>query len=308
LSNPLISIIVPAYNHEDYVYDNIKMLSEQTYENLELIIIDDGSKDKTNEQITKAVKKFGSSFVAGVTHISRENMGLCATLNQMIDYAKGDYIYYTASDDFVKSTAIEEQFAVMRNVEDIALVVCDADIIDENSKVVYWDACLNNIYDVNNAKYKTFAEFLKEKAGHIKFDSDKFGSYVSLLKGNYIPNSLLFRKAALIEEGKYNPDIAIEDWYINLQLSKKYKIKYLDKPLFMYRWHSNNSIKNTKKMSVAAYNIIKNEKEYCFSNGLKLLWFKEVVKRYIAKELYGVVSYMKTFCLGKFILKFIRKI
>ena len=103
---PLVSVCIPAYNHERYIEDCINSIIEQTYENLELIIIDDGSKDGTYQEIKKLMPKLEKRFVR-VSVETQENMGTCRTINKLYRKARGKYIYHIASDDISKPDAIE---------------------------------------------------------------------------------------------------------------------------------------------------------------------------------------------------------
>ena len=79
--------------------------------------------------------------------------------------------------------------------------------------------------------------------------SQKFGTYQSLIRGNYIPNGYLLRKNIIDKIEKCTSDTPLEDWFLMLQFAKVSKIKFIDDILFSYRWHSCNSIKNVDKIS-----------------------------------------------------------
>ena len=100
-SNPLVSVIIPSYNHEQYVTKAIKSVFSQTYKNIELIVIDDGSKDHSVKKILELKKRYPFKFIA------RKNKGLASTLNEAIKLAKGVYITFLASDDYYLPQRIE---------------------------------------------------------------------------------------------------------------------------------------------------------------------------------------------------------
>ena len=91
--NPLVTIVIPSYNHADFIERAIESVFNQTYKNIEVILIDDGSTDSTKTRVEKLQKKF--SFQA----IFQENIGLSATLNKLIDMASGEYISVCSSDE-----------------------------------------------------------------------------------------------------------------------------------------------------------------------------------------------------------------
>lgn len=239
---PLISVIMPAYNHEHYIQDAIKSIIAQTYKNIELLIIDDGSSDSTFQKILEMQKICKERFVrfAGKT---QNNMGVALTLNQLISDAAGEYVYVIASDDLAKPYAIATQVEFLQNNHDYALVVGDNEIIDSNGDIAYWDKRQHLVYDKEKAKYLTFGAALK-----IKKRGRDFGSYLSLYAENHIPNGYMIRKSIFQKTGLYTSDAPLEDWYMNMQIAKHSKLKYLNQILFSYRWHDTNTIKNKTKM------------------------------------------------------------
>lgn len=239
---PLVSVVISSYNHENYVQETIKSIISQTYEKIELIIIDDGSTDSTFEKILEMECTCKKRFV-NVIFKKHKNQGAGPTCNELIKLSQGDYIYHIASDDIAKPKAIEEEVLFLDKNHKYALVVGNNEIIDVNGVVSYWDEKRNIIHNKDNAYYKTFADFLE-----IKQLGKNFGSYLYLYRGNHIPNGYLVRKSIYEKTGLNNENAPLEDWFMNLQISKYAKIKYLDKILFSYRWHQNNSIKQTEKI------------------------------------------------------------
>lgn len=244
--NDLISVIIPAYNHEKYVRETIQSIVNQTYQNLELIIVDDGSKDSTWQKI-QGMKQVCESRFSRVIFDTQENQGSCKTLNKLISLAQGEYIYITASDDVAKSNAIEKEYNFLSKHSDYALCVGDNEFIDDNSNICYWDKKQNNVYNKSQAKHLTFGKCL-QKVNKFSFLSDKFGRYDKLYFINHIPNGYLIRKSIFEKIGKFTPEAPLEDYWLMLQISKYSKMKYIDEILFSYRWHSNNTAKKIEKM------------------------------------------------------------
>ncbi|MCX8726406.1 glycosyltransferase [Gilliamella sp. B2838] len=239
---PLVSVVISSYNHENYVQETIKSIISQIYENIELIIIDDGSTDSTYEKILEMESLCKKRFV-NVFFQKQENQGVGSTCNKLINLSSGDYIYHIASDDLAKPDAINDEVLFLKENNEYALVVGNNEIIDNNGNVAYWDELRNITYNEDIACYKTFADFLR-----IKQLKNNFGTYLYLYNGNHIPNGYLVRKSIYAKTGLYNKNAPLEDWFMNLQIAKYAKIKYLDKILFSYRWHQNNTIKQTKKI------------------------------------------------------------
>lgn len=246
-NSPLVSVLIPAYNHENYVQESIQSVIDQTYKNIELIVVDDGSKDNTWQKIQE-MKDVCEKRFTNIHFETKQNEGTCATLNRLISLAEGEYIAILASDDLYKPQLIEKEYEFLSQNPDYTLCVGDNEIIDSNSKKCYWDKDRNCVYTDKEAKYKTFAEFFKQKRKDIKFNTNEFGTYKSLYANNYIPNGKLIRKNIFDRIGKYTKEAPLEDWWLMLQISKYGKMKYLDEILFSYRWHESNTVKDNKKM------------------------------------------------------------
>lgn len=241
-SLPLISVLMPAYNHEKYVQSAIRSIIRQSYQNIELLVLDDGSSDSTREKIETLRSECSDRFVR-VWYKTRENKGRCQTLNELLYEAKGEYIYMIASDDMAIPHAIEKLYVFLSANPDYLVAVGDNIFIDEHGRRIFWDAGWNAVAKGENAVYGTFGQALQANRPDVNFFSDEFGSYLSLLKGNYIPNGCLIRRQTLLDIGGYTDEAPLEDWYHNLQFAKRGKMQYIDKPLFLYRWHATNTAK-----------------------------------------------------------------
>jgi len=245
-TNPLVSVIIPCYNHEKYVQETIYSIINQTYKKIELLIIDDGSSDSSYDKIYEMEEQCNRRFSRFEVK-TRENKGVIETLNNLITMSSGEYIYLIASDDIAAPQAIEVQLDFLVNHPDYALCVGLNDIIDENGQQCYWDENRNNVYNITEAKYISFTDLLIKTFPNINFFSNDFGSYLSFFyAGNHIPNGQLIRKAIYKETGLYVKEAPLEDFYMNMQIAKYSKMKLINQTLFYYRWHRKNIIKEPK--------------------------------------------------------------
>ncbi len=275
----LISVIIPAYNHEKYIEECIRSIMAQTYQNIELLVIDDGSKDGTFEILQSLKPECEKRFVR-VVFETQENQGTRVTLNRLIDLAQGQYLYTIASDDMAKPQAIETLHLFLSQNPDYVLAVGDNEIINGKSERIYWGKN-RAVLPENEALYKTFGDELHLNAPDNKCDD--FVAYANLLKGNHIPNGCLSSRQAMIDAGKYDESVFLEDWYINLQLSKFGKFKYIPEILFSYRWHDSNTVSSSEykaKLLEIYRQIYEHEKEYCFTHGYKKQWKRQWCKRF----------------------------
>ena len=217
-NQPLVSVVIPCYNHEQFVRDSIQSVIDQTYQNIELIIIDDGSKDSSVEIIEKMLPACEQRFVR-FEFRNRPNKGLSATLNESIAWSKGKYFAALASDDIILKNKINLQVKYMEENPKTTAVFGSANYIDEN----------NNIKKLDKLKQQEYA-FDKIFLNECQF---------------YAPTQLM-RKSTLDEVGGYDPDILVEDWYMWLKMAEKGSVYCLSDTFANYRIHSNNTTKNSK--------------------------------------------------------------
>lgn len=107
---PLVSILIPAYNAEEWIADTIRSAIAQTWQRKEIIVVDDGSSDRT----ATVTRRFASKEVAVV---STENQGAAAARNHALRLSQGDYIQWLDADDLLSPDKIERQLAALREVD-----------------------------------------------------------------------------------------------------------------------------------------------------------------------------------------------
>lgn len=245
-TKPLVSVCIPSYNHEKYVKECINSIIAQTYKNIELIIVDDGSTDSTFSKIKELEEECQSRFVR-FHYETKKNSGTCDTFNYLYSLANGDYVYIIASDDFAAPDAIDTLVNSFDS-DDIVMVVGDSYIVDSDSKKISWDSNRNSVA-YGTGYNTTFAFESRNREECIT----SFGEYKTLLHGNYLPNGQMVRRSSFVSIGGYKKEAPLEDWYMNLQLSKLGKLKFINIPLFYYRWHSTNTIKQYEKIVYLTY-------------------------------------------------------
>ena len=117
---PKVSVIVPVYNVEKYIERCIKTLITQTLSDIEIIFVDDGSKDNSKKIIEKYLKLYPNKL----KYLYKENGGLSSARNYGIPYAKGEYIAFLDSDDYIEPTMYEEMYNTAQK-EKSDMVECD---------------------------------------------------------------------------------------------------------------------------------------------------------------------------------------
>jgi glycosyltransferase involved in cell wall biosynthesis len=126
----LISIIVPVYNVENYLAKCLDSLMNQTYQNIEVLVVNDGSKDFSE----KIIQDYAQKFPEKIKAFTKENGGLSDARNFGIDHATGDYMGFVDSDDYVTETMFEEMLnlALKHQAE---MVICNIQKVDEHGNV-----------------------------------------------------------------------------------------------------------------------------------------------------------------------------
>mgnify|MGYP001560062154 CR=1 FL=1 len=207
-----ISAIIPAYNAEKYIKDAIESVLAQTYPAYEIIVVDDGSTDRTRETV-KELQVSSCRYQVEIKYIYQENKGPGAARNAGIKVAKGEYIAFLDSDDMWMPEKIEKQARLLHN-SDYAMVYCDMGH-EVDGKLIY-------------------KAYLKEK-GYKGVGSGDI--YEKLLKENFIfTPTVLARKEALVKIGYFDESYRIcEDYKMWLNIAKKYHIGFLDEVLVTRR-------------------------------------------------------------------------
>ncbi len=229
--NDLISIVVPIYNVADYLDRCIKSIVDQTYRNLEIILVNDGSKDNSGEICEKWRKRDKRIIV-----IHKKNGGLSSARNAGIEIASGKYIAFIDSDDYVSKDMYYELYQrLIENESDI--IICGREYIWDNGKTYF-----RYHYDGRIENYNS-KQAIKEMNSFKKFD---MAAWDKLYKIELFEN-------IRFPEGKLS-----EDYYIMYKLFlKSNRITYYAYPLYYY-YQRQNSITKNKKINFdfiyAAYN------------------------------------------------------
>lgn len=241
-SQPLVSVVIPCYNHEKFVQDAIQSVIDQTYNNIELIIIDDGSKDSSVVKIEEMIELCERRFTR-FEFRSRANIGLSATLNEALEWCQGKYYSVIASDDQMLIDKTSLQVTFLEKNHKYYAVFGGVTLIDENNKKIK--------NDIGGGKQYSFKEII-------------------LHQYNLPAPTQMIRLNVVKELGGYNPDIFIEDWYMWLKISKFGGIYALSEILCLYRKHTHNSSSNFSKMHEGRIAILEDFKDsYYYAESLR---------------------------------------
>ncbi|HCK4685690.1 TPA: alpha-1,3-rhamnosyltransferase [Pseudomonas aeruginosa] len=221
-SQPLVSVIIASYNHEKYIEASIASVAAQTYRNVELLVVDDGSSDGSVELLRGLQAKYGFDLRV------QQNQGLSRTLNEAIARARGNLIVPFGSDDIMLPQRLEKQVAHMWDKPEVGICAGNIEIIDSNGRVM------------------PGKEQRKRDLPFRRLDFDDL--FLDRKPGPMAP-TLMFRREALEKVGGFDPDIRLEDVYIELAVTKAgYVIDILGEVLAQYLKHPTNTYKNARFM------------------------------------------------------------
>jgi glycosyltransferase involved in cell wall biosynthesis len=206
---PKVSVIIPAFNSSPFIAATVWSVLDQTYGNIEIIVVDDGSTDATLD----VLREFGDRIKA----LTKSNGGPASARNFGIRNASGEFIAFLDADDLWMPEKLAEQVAFMQSHPEVGMTFSEAFMFEE-------------------------VALQRQLCGKIGFTGET--SFCFLLLGDHIPNStVLIRRECVDKIGWLNESrdlIAVEDYEYWLRLAKVFPIKAIAKPLAYYRVHSNN--------------------------------------------------------------------
>ncbi|MES2804259.1 MAG: glycosyltransferase [Bacteroidota bacterium] len=233
---PLISVIVPNYNHEKYLVQRLECIFNQTYPNFEVILLDDCSTDKSQEILWEYAK---NPKVSHCIFNATNSGNTFVQWNKGIELAKGDYIWIAESDDFCELHFLEELIQPLLQDPEIKLVYCQSNKVNENGEITgNW---LSRTDNLDPSLFLT----------NFVMDGNEFIERF-LIHKNVIPNAsgVLFRKESAVLLGNLDIDLVLKtcgDWLFYLKISTNHKVAFIPKSLNNFREHSASVIASAIK-------------------------------------------------------------
>jgi len=223
---PKVSVIIPLYNHEHYAREAVCSVLGQTFEDFELIIINDGSTDKSEEVVRGISDK-------RIKYLCQDNRGAANTINRGVQLARGGFVSILNSDDMYDTHRLEECVKILENDRSISAVFSYLEFIDGEGKFI---------------KYLRGAE--ENWADHEPETSFKgeHNIVLDLLAGNFLTttSNLFCRKDAFDTLGNFSNLRYAHDYDFFLRLCHQQKVHIIEKPLAKYRIHNLNTIKENE--------------------------------------------------------------
>ena len=233
-NNPIVTVLMPVYNGEKYLKETIESILNQTFRDFEFLIIDDGSKDQTEEII--------SSFIDERIHFVKnsENLKIISTLNKGLSIAKGKYIARMDADDISSLNRLEKQVEFLNKNNSVGLVGSD---------------------------YESFGTINKSIHYPSSYEELKFSA---LFYNPFCHPSVMIRKEIIVKNNlSFNPDfLHVEDYKLWTELLIHTDCQNLPEVLISYRTHPNQISKVHEELQ--KLNVLKVQKDYLKNAGFNL--------------------------------------
>lgn len=226
---PKVTIIIPSYNRERFIRKTVDSALSQTYSNIEVVAIDDGSTDSTRNILESYAQR-----IRILEHEGRSNKGQSASINLGLQITDSDYVGILDSDDVLFPNKIERQVNFLESNKDVDVVYSNAEIIDENDKVL-WPA--------------------------LGFDHYENGNPENILLACPMgcPSAFLAKRSAYIRVGNFDESLrSAQDHDMAIRLAEATKLAYLNEVLWYKREHSDSlSGKFCKRRYLAGFIILR---------------------------------------------------
>ena len=300
-----VTVIIPAYNNSAFTLKTVESIINQTYKNIEIIVIDDGSTDDTK----KLLKKYNYKII----YVYQENQGACSARNKGMKLSTGTYIAHIDCDDIYEPTKISQCVDFLEKNPQYGFVYTDVKLIDSNDNPIL---------------------------GVKKFYNHPGSGYIAkkIIKSHYVltNSTLLAKKECFLEVGGFDENIFISaDREMIIRLSRVFKAGYINKPLTKYRVSNNRTYENLQKSLDEFIYIVhkytkfqnflsKSDQKISFANiyyyyfklnislgrykEAKKLFYKIILKKFFYHKLYFIVFAMIIMYIKPSILKnYLRK-
>ena len=221
----LVSVIMPVFNREHYVGDALDSILAQTYTNIEIIVVNDGSTDGSLDVLEDYRNRFSDKLLL----INQKNQGQVVARNNGIAACSGEFIAFLDSDDLWLPEKLEKQIP----------------LFDDNIGLVY-----SAVYNVSDNGEIIDITYCNERV--------RGNAYDQMLTGNKMTGgTVVLSRVAVIEVGLFDQSLsAAENWDLWIRVSKSFFLNYIDEPLVKYRKHDGNMSKDSKLMLSAIEQIL----------------------------------------------------
>lgn len=219
---PLVSIVIPSYNHEIFIEKCLASVFKQTYPSIEIIVVDDGSADNSVEIIKRFI---GSNGRFPVNLVVQKNQGAHNAINIGVKMASGKYINILNSDDYISGDRIE-QFVSYCEKSDVEIAFTRVEFVDHHG---------NDISSIHPLAIRLASE-QAQILNHVSVGFAVLNSNVALSSGNLFFTKKLFDRLGGFRDYKY-----CHDWDFILRAMRITEPEFIDRSSYFYRIHRGNT-------------------------------------------------------------------
>lgn len=269
----LVSICIPVYNGEKTIVETLQAVMNQTYEEMEVIVVDNCSEDKTYE-IVQNLQKVDDRIRL---YRNESNLGMAGNWNECLKHVQGEYVHFVCADDILRKDCIEKKMNLVEKESDIVMVFSASEIINDNGEMIMsrhefkYDCCVDG-------------QRLAKKSYHQK---NLFGE----------PSNVLIKKRIIDKVGEFARNtFYATDWDMWIRVASQGKVGYINLPLMQYRISAQNETSkyNFKKFLEDDSIMMKNLEEY---NCIPIYWYDKVIHRvFYFGRMVARYMYMKIKC------------
>jgi len=258
MSTPFVSVIVPNYCHAQFLDERINSILSQTYENYEIIILDDCSPDNgASKFVIEKYRK--NSHVSQIVYNEVNTGSPFVQWEKGLELAKGEIVWIAESDDSCKSTFLEELLDSYLK-SDAVLAFCRSIRMDEKSRT-----------------FETFGMQDKLKHSFVMDGAEFNGKYMSVVNSVMNASSAIFsRKAALRLNKQYMFFKGSGDWLFWIEIAENGKVCFLDRNLNFFRKHGTNTTERTIR---EGSNILENKRVFDYLVDRKMVNRRQIIRR-----------------------------
>ncbi|HXD33292.1 MAG TPA: glycosyltransferase [Pyrinomonadaceae bacterium] len=214
-NEPKVSVFIPSYNHAQFLPAAIESVLAQTYPNVELVIVDDGSSDNSFEIASSYAAKY-PTIVRVFTHPNRANLGISMTVNEGFKKSTGEFFSGLPSDDVLMPDKLEKQVRYLQSHPDVGWIYGKVQCVD----------------DKENPLPETFGHDVSNDPRPVE----------RLIIDNAVPGmSVLARRECFERVGDHTPDLLYSDWEFWIRMASQFKMAFMDRKLVKFRFHGHNT-------------------------------------------------------------------
>lgn len=240
MPKPLISILIPAFNHADYIGETLDSVIAQQRNDLEVIVIDDGSTDETFRIAQARIATYPVPLIVQ----TQPNQGICRTLDRALTLAQGDWIAIIASDDWFLPERFTAQLAWANTHPAVQVIYANGQRMENGEPA-------GRIHN-------------PEVIAQLELPLPQLREQLASRTSKWFIQSALFRRTLLHATGPFDDGTGLDDWPLNIRLfnylDNREQYHYVDADVVAYRQHAGNSFRNVAAQTQRKLNVLN---RYC---------------------------------------------